>query len=160
MTTKLTTAQVDFLLFQRESLAKQIEHIRGKHVTQSSAEITKTAFSELYNVVIGGADPRNSTDFWRQEGYPAIARAFATEIGLAKFREALASPDYAYVTNGHSVSPNSYHIYRRDTSSPTGRLHAAPASKEGYEGEAARKMMEEHKKETRTSGSYTHDYRG
>lgn len=42
------------------------------------------------------------------------------EVHVARVREALASPDYSHATHGHSVSPGSITIYRRDPTSPTG----------------------------------------
>lgn len=37
-----------------------------------------------------------------------------------KFYAALVSPDFGKLTNGHKVSPNSYHVYRKNPTSPTG----------------------------------------
>jgi len=41
-----------------------------------------------------------------------------------RFSEALQDPNLAYVTQGHPVWPDCYHVYFRDPTSPTGvRLH-------------------------------------
>lgn len=46
-----------------------------------------------------------------------------------EFYAALVSPDFGYLTNGHRVNPDVFHIYRTDPTSPTGAVLAATGSK-------------------------------
>ena len=66
-------------------------------------------------------------DWWLRWGMRTVAKAWSDSAQLAAFREALTSPDYSHMTTGHPVSPDSYHVYRRDPSSPTGCQHVASA---------------------------------
>lgn len=52
----------------------------------------------------------------------ALAKLHAVRdyINQFKFYAALVSPEFGYVTNGHRVSPDAYHVYRSDPASPTG----------------------------------------
>ena len=68
-----------------------------------------------------------STAIWLKWGLRTVTRAHEDAIMLVKFREALARDDFSHVTSGHSVNPNTYHVYRRDSSSPSGCFLVASA---------------------------------
>jgi len=68
-----------------------------------------------------------STCEWRQWGTRTVTRACEDAVQLAKFRDALARPDVSHVTHGHPVNPRTYHVYRRDNSSPSGCALVASA---------------------------------
>ncbi len=143
-----------------DSLNQRLASIKGSHLTQSISEIT----SHLMDILRGQAriatNPAETTiPFWRYEGNPAIIQALENELVLARFKAALEHENFAYVANGHKVSPNFYHIYHTDKSSPTGRRAAFSAPKDGAVGEAALALLQAKRGEMRLSGSYTHDYR-
>lgn len=64
--------------------------------------------------------PDGPAGWWLKWGYRTVTKAWEDAAELAAFREALANPNVSHVTDGHTVSPNYYHVYGRDPSSPSG----------------------------------------
>ena len=56
---------------------------------------------------------------WIKWGYRIIVLAWKDAEAVASVRDALAAEDFSHMTSGHPVSPNCYHVYRRDAKSPS-----------------------------------------
>jgi hypothetical protein len=113
--------------------------LRGDKLEYIEAEAAKQARSEAHvlrqaldSLLLGGDNSgpngvRVAQDWWLRWGYRTVVRALEDAAQLARFRDALARGDFSHVTSGHSVSPNSYHVYAADPASPSGCHHVASA---------------------------------
>lgn len=71
---------------------------------------------------------KGSSNWWIFWGYRTITAAWSNAVQLAKFRDALANISLSHVTNSHPVNPNAYHVYVRDSNSPSGCHHICSAA--------------------------------
>lgn len=112
-----------------QEMESQLAYIRGQHRTRSAADLLKDwqgrqreelrCMRDRYDL---GDKGGVSGEFWYAEGWRTLTDAAEREYHLARFKEALA--DCAYVRRGHSVSRDSWHVYKSDPSSPTSVMHA------------------------------------
>lgn len=97
----------------RENLDVALCNLRAADWTRRAAECAAIVFS--------GQKLCTEVHFWRAK---IAAELWAIEARYAKIAEAVSSPNYAYTTSGHPVSPNKAHVYHQDHKSPTGVVHA------------------------------------
>lgn len=101
-----------------ENPSATIRHIKDQKI--------QTELWALRECIAGN---KSSNDPWVSWGYHTVSQAWQDAERLALFREALGRDDISHVTNGHSVSRDAYHIYRRDMSSPSGCILVTSISK-------------------------------
>jgi hypothetical protein len=112
---------------------EKYEYIVAQRDQRRESELRTTR--EVVNAVAAGkvVQPNGvplEQDWWLRWGYQTVTRAWEDAAQLARFRDALAAPDFSHVTHGHTVNPNSYHVYRVDRRSPSGCMLVASAAHE------------------------------
>lgn len=112
-----------------ESLTKQLGSIKGRHLTEKVDILHgqyERAMADELQTMRRSFDQTAEPSFWLCEGYRTITAAHEHEYRLAVFRDALNG--CAYVRGGHSVSPETWHVYKSTADSPTGVMLAASFS--------------------------------
>lgn len=101
------------------------EQLRNEFVRAISDE-ARTMRAAIDGMLANGIG-EDHRGWWIRWGYRTVTEARSNAWRLAEFRDALARDDLSHVTSGHSVSPHTYHVYRRDQGSPSGCLLVASA---------------------------------
>lgn len=106
------------------SVQKQCDRFLARALEgESSEEIERSAriqeHEELWAMRQAYDGQGSSNPWWYKWGYRAVAEAAWNAVYLAKFREAMDNPKFAYVKDGHKVAPDHLHVYFHDKT-PTG----------------------------------------
>lgn len=83
--------------------------------------------------IMVGVDPYGRAADEKQAMQAILALAdlawTGAELRRLRFWQSLTHPNFAYVTSGHPVVPDSFHVYHRDPMSPSGVVRAGGGPK-------------------------------